>query len=145
MTITICASTTFYKDILAIEEELKTARHTVLVPEGVETMREQKSFDPDKHKLEFIKNKDFKLKKKLIDLHIAKITEGDAVLIINNEKKHIQGYIGGNVLMEMTIAYFLKKPIYLWNELSADHPFLDEVCGMMPIVIHHDISQIHSL
>lgn len=145
MTITICSSTTFYKDVLAVEQRLMQAGYTVLVPEGVEIMKTQKNFDPDSHKASYLKKKDYKLKQKLIDLHIEKIKKADAVLIVNNEKKGIQGYIGGNVLIEMAVAYVLKKQIYLWNDISDTHPFADEIYGLHPRMLQADISRISSI
>lgn len=63
--------------------------------------------------------------------HFSKIEESDAVLIVNPEKRGIAGYIGGNSLMEMALAFYLKKPIYL-TEMRSDVSYAEEVGGMLP-------------
>lgn len=78
----------------------------------------------------------------MIDDHFEKIKMSEAILVVNNEKNGIEGYIGGNVLMEMTCAYILKKPIFLWEDVNGDLGFEEEIRGMNPILIGRDLSKI---
>lgn len=59
----------------------------------------------------------------------------------NYDKNDIPGYIGGNTLMEMGVAFFLRKPIYLLKHVPM-LPYREEVIGMKPIVIEHDLSRL---
>ncbi len=68
--------------------------------------------------------------------HFNEVVKGDAILVINNEKHGINNYIGGNVLMEMALAFHLDKPIYILNELPDESSFLEEIIGMNPTVLH---------
>jgi hypothetical protein len=77
-----------------------------------------------------------------MDKHFAKIQEGDAILVINNEKNGIKGYIGGNVLMEITIAYFLKKPIYILNQLDEALSIKEEIYGINPVFLKGDLNKL---
>ncbi|MDX1766318.1 MAG: hypothetical protein R3313_05200, partial [Candidatus Saccharimonadales bacterium] len=52
------------------------------------------------------------------------------ILVVNDEKRGIQGYIGGNVMVEMAVAYYLKKPIYILNDVPKDNPVYEEVHGL---------------
>lgn len=61
---------------------------------------------------------------------------------MNNEKNGVLGYIGGNVLMEMTIAFHFKKPIFIVNDISEDLPLKEEVYGMQPVFLNGDLSKI---
>lgn len=74
--------------------------------------------------------------------HFKKVLEADAILVVNNEKNGIPGYIGGNALMEMTLAYHYKKPIFLWNDITSQLSIEEEIRGLNPIVIHQDLMKI---
>ena len=61
------------------------------------------------------------------------------------EKHGVQNYIGGNVLMEMSLAFWLKKPIYILNELPEESAFEEEIKGMEPVLLHGDVSVLPKL
>ncbi len=68
--------------------------------------------------------------------------EADAILVTNFEKNGLPGYIGGNVLMEMVLAFHYKKPIFIYNNISDDLNFKEEVYALNPIFLDHDLSII---
>lgn len=73
--------------------------------------------------------------------HFVKITWSDAILIPNYEKNGIPGYIGPNTLMEMGLALFLNRKIYLLNPI----PTIDskeEILGINPIILNGDLAKI---
>ena len=74
--------------------------------------------------------------------HYKHILESDAVLIVNGEKRGIQNYIGGNVLMEMGQAYVNNKKIFLLYDLPKDSAYIDEIESMDPICLMGDLSNI---
>src|SRR5258708_642336 len=111
--ITICSSASFYKDVLAIEQELKQLGYSVKIPKTANVMKKTGNFTVSDYKTWYTDRNDYKKKKALMDGHFKKVMEADAILVVNNEKNGILGYIGGNGLMEMTIAYHYKKPIFL--------------------------------
>lgn len=63
--------------------------------------------------------------------HFGKVEWSDAVVIVNPEKKGVAGYIGGNTLMEMALAFHLGKPIYLTHNVP-DLSYTEEILGMLP-------------
>jgi hypothetical protein len=65
-------------------------------------------------------------------------------LILNYEKNGVANYIGGNTLMEMGLACWLNKPIYLMNPVPADLSYSEEIRGMRPIVIDSDLSLLNN-
>ena len=75
--------------------------------------------------------------------HYNNIMQGDAVLIVNEEKKGIAGYIGGNTFLEMGFAYIARKPIFVLNDIP-DMIYIDEIRAMQPIVINGDFDQLLS-
>lgn len=82
------------------------------------------------------------LKQGFIREHFAKIDEAEAILIINNDKKGIEGYIGGNTLMEMTYAFAQGLDIFTLNPLPTDIPYAHEINAMMPIVLDGNVNNL---
>jgi hypothetical protein len=77
--------------------------------------------------------------------HFIEVERSDAVLVLNYEKHGTPNYIGGNVLMEMALAFFLKKPIFIFNEIPESSSFMEELLGLNPVVLHGRVEdlQIH--
>lgn len=141
-TIAICTSASFYKECLDIAKELKRLGFKVKIPKTALTMKRKNNFNVEDYKTWFKNNDDYKLKKDLMKLHFKKIIESDAILVLNNEKKGTKGYIGGNTLMEATIAFHYKKPIFILNEISDDSNIKEEILGMQPVFIKGDLRKI---
>ena len=85
---------------------------------------------------------DYKKKTVLMQGHFKKVLKGDAILVLNLEKKGVKGYIGGNALMEMTLAFHYKKPIYILKNISKDLSIAEEIFGLNPIVIQGNLKKI---
>ena len=140
--ITICSSLSFYKDCLEIEKQLKKLGFKVKMPKTAHIMQRKNDFNVDHYKTWFKNAGDYKKKTQLMDGHFKKVVESDAILVVNQEKKGIKGYVGGNVLMEMTLAHHYKKPIYLLNSIDSNSPFEEEIYGLNSIFINQDLSKI---
>lgn len=82
---------------------------------------------------------DYSKKTMLMKKHFEKVTKADAILVTNFTKKRLRGYIGGNVLMEMTLAFYLKKPIFLFNDIDPKLQIKEEVYGLQPIILHEKL------
>ena len=74
--------------------------------------------------------------------HFKKVLAADAILVVNYEKNGVSGYIGGNGLMEMMLAFLHKKPIFVYNSISDELNIAEEVYGLNPIFINQDLSMI---
>ncbi len=116
--------------------------YEVLVPNSALKMQQTGNYNVENAK-PWLKNPDdFSTKKQLMDGHFKKITEADAILVINDEKRGLPGYIGANVLMEITLAYYLNKTIFVLHDVSPENPVYEEVMGIGVISLHGDISNI---
>jgi hypothetical protein len=142
MVITICASVSFYRQAIAIQERLQQNGFTVLMPQTAEKMKQSGDFDVSHYKTWFADAGDYGKKAELIRAHFEKVARGDAVLVLNYEKHGVANYIGGNVLMEMALAFWLRKPIFILNEIPEESTFEEEIKGMMPVVLHGDIDAL---
>lgn len=133
MKIVICASMSAIKKIIEIQEELKKLEHEVVVPENLERHL-AKTFSASESTIE-------KVKDDLIRKYFEKIKNSDAVLIINEDKKGIANYIGGNTFLEMGFAHVLDKKIFLLNPIP-EVAYRDEIIAMQPIVVNCDLNII---
>ncbi len=73
--------------------------------------------------------------------HFVKIRWSDAILVPNFEKNGIPGYIGPNTLMEMGLALFLNKKIFLLNPIP-DIESREEILGINPIILNGNLELI---
>lgn len=142
-TITICSSANFYRQAVDIQEKLQKEGFTVIVPQTAEKMKQSGDFDVSHYKTWYADEGDYHKKAKLMRDHFDEVAKGDAILVLNYEKHGKQNYIGPNVLMEMSLAFYLKKPIYILNDLPDDTPFEEEIKGMTPVILSGDLSKIN--
>src|SRR3989344_7364145 len=137
-TIAICASISFYKEVVDVKNELMKFGFDVLMPHLAEIMEKENNFDKEYYFQKKYRPDPIKSKSEAVMRHFKKIKKSDAILVINNEKHGIHGYIGGNVLMEMGIAFYLGKPIYVMNPYDENKSTKDEIEGIGSIVIDRD-------
>ena len=137
-TITICSSANFYRQAVKLQEELNKLDLNVIVPAMATKMKESGDFEVSHYKTWFNDANDYHKKAQLMRNHFAEVEKADAILVLNYEKRGIQNYIGGNVLMEMSLAFWLNKPIFILNEIPEESAFEEEIKGMEPIVLHGD-------
>lgn len=138
MKVTLCGSLSFREKILAVKTVLVQQGHEVLLPHSIEVGFNKESWQDLKNDGE---EKFYSLKSNRIKKHFDKIEISDAVIIINEEKSGVQGYIGGNTLMEMAIAFYLHKKIYILNAVP-ESPYREEILGMQPIILNGSLSLI---
>lgn len=127
---------------MRIEKELKQLGFSVKIPKTARVMQKTGNFNIASYKTWYKNKLDYKKKKALMDRHFKKVMEADAILVVNNEKNGMQGYIGGNVLMEIVLAYHYKKPVYILNPIAEDFPIKEEIYGLFPIFLNGDLTKI---
>jgi hypothetical protein len=109
MTIAVCCSANFYAQANQIADKLNDSGHKVFLPSTAEIMRKNGDYDVSHYKTWFDNEKDYSKKASLMRAHFDKIEASDAILVINYEKHGEANYIGGNVLMEMALAFHLNN------------------------------------
>ncbi len=135
----LAASMNFYEELVSIESKLLSLGFEVEIPVSAKLMKEKNDFA-----VEHFKGKTTSEQKgKYIKENFNNISSSNALLVINNEKNNIQGYIGPNVLMEIGLAFHLHKTIYIWNQYPLDASYKDEMLALGVIVISRDLSKIH--
>lgn len=140
--ITICSSANFYRQVVDLQQQLIDQGYEVIIPHNARVMAQSGDFDVSHYKTWFDDAKDYDKKAALMRGHFDEVAKGDAILVVNNEKHGVANYIGGNVLMEMSLAFYLKKPIYILNQIPEESAFLEEILGMQPIVLGGDLTKL---
>lgn len=150
MKITICGSIGFYKEMESARDELVGQGHEVKIPELNYEVPEEMGDGKKIYFDEYIEKHGgmdafpldhgvWKMKGEAIYGHFGKIDWCDAVLVVNHEKRGIQGYIGGNTLIEVGVAFYLKKKIYILNPVSTELSWRQEIMGMSPTMLDGDL------
>ena len=105
-------------------------------------MEKSNDYKVEKYKTWFDNPEDYKIKSYLTKTHFKEIEKGDIVLTLNYKKNGKDGYIGGAVLCEMALGFYLKKPIYILNPIDETSSFKEEIFEMLPKIIHGNLSKI---
>lgn len=137
MKVAICGSMQFHTQMRDVRKALESKGHTVVVPKGIELMDASGYKVPDvveekiQHKIEY----DF------IHEHFRKIEKSDAIFVLNYDKMGIINYIGGNTFLEMGLAFWLGKIIYLLKPIP-DMDYKTEMHAMQPTIVDGDLTKI---
>lgn len=136
----------FQEEAVSLKEKLEKIGHEIKIwPLKVENERGQLIPVKEYYRIRQAASNDEKWvwdrKAEAILEHFDKITWSDAILVANYDKNNIKSYIGGNTLMEMGLAFFLKKKIYLLNQVPKV-PYKEEILGVKPIILDGDLTKI---
>lgn len=142
LNLAICSSASFYTEVIAFSNELEELGMNVILPKTAAKMKSE-GRENDEAKTDWSKAPaGYRGKAELIREHFDEIAKSDAILVMNYEKHGKPNYIGPNVLMEMGVAFYLKKSIYVLNGQPEDSPLIDEILGVEPVFLNGDISLI---
>ena len=147
MKITICGSNFFYQEMLDIKKQLEHLGHQVKLPPS-EVRDANGKMIPVKeiYAIRKAETSDagwiWDSKAESMHVHFQKVEWSDAIIVLNYDKNNIQNYIGGNTLMEMGVAFYLNKKIFLLNGIP-DISYKEEIIGMKPVIINKDLTKIN--
>lgn len=155
MKITICGSISFYKEMEEARDKLTKLGHKVKIPELALEVPQEFGGGKKVYFGQYIENnggidafhpshKIWDLKEGAINDHYAKIDWADAILVVNHEKRAIPGYIGGNTLIEIGVAFYQKKPIFILNPVSSELSYKQEIMGMKPVFCNGNLAIINT-
>jgi hypothetical protein len=104
MKIAICGSMYFSKEMLDTKSRLEKMGHIVSVPSDIHDCVKNPELSMDMEHC---------LRTNVQEECFDSVANSDAILVLNYDKKGIEGYIGGATLMEIGIAQHFKKKIFL--------------------------------
>ena len=127
----------FAKEMLETKTMLEALSHEVSVPYDTDdhlkdpTLRD----DPERDRKHSI---DIDIYRKCFDI----LANNDGVLVLNIDQRGVAGYIGAAVLMEIGLAYYLHKKIFLLNPVSPKERYVEDVAILGAIVLDGDLTKI---
>ena len=135
MKITIVSSMAFAKEIIEVKNYLEKKLHSVWFPPNTYSCLED---------MENSTSLDFCIKNNLLAKCFERIEKHDAILVLNYEKNWIKGYVWWASLMEIWIAYYLKKKIFVLNELPSENElkYVWEIYQSKPIILSENLDLI---
>ncbi len=134
--VTLCGSTKFFDKMVSTKEELEKKGFIV----EMMTRFLDKQEDDDVYK--DYSNKVWDIKKNAILAHFRLIKWADAILVVNEEKNGIAGYVGGNVLMEIGFALWYNKKIFYLYETPKEVSYREELFGVKPTILGGDLNKL---
>lgn len=130
---------TFAQEMMDIKSQLDALGHEATIPHETEShiTDEGKADDPESHVQWGIEND-------IMRQNFDRIAEEDAVFVVNLPKNGMDGYIGVSTLLEMGIALYLRKKIFLLHAVPpiAEARWAHEVALMHPLVIEGELKKI---
>lgn len=127
----------FADKMFEIQETLIKLGHTTILSPGINFFIE----NPDA-KMNFEQELQFCKETGIMKNFFDEIATNEAVVFLNYDKKWIAGYIGASVLMEIGIAYYLGKKIFLTNPIDQSQWYALEVLLTSPIILDWNLSKI---
>jgi len=139
MKIMILGSMTFAKEMLAIEQQLNELGLEAIAPFDAKEHAEDDALVDD-----FARNMEYCIRDDVIRKGFQQVADADAVLVLNYPKNGTEGYIGTSALMELGIAHWLGKKIFLLHNIPAPEQcrWAHEVQIMQPIILEGDFTRI---
>src|SRR5690348_2241259 len=134
-TIFLCASMSCYKELVEIEGRLEKEGFTVKIPVSAQVMKKRNDFEVSHFKDVHTHGE----KSEFIHKNFEEITTSNSILVVNGEKHGIKGYIGTNVLMEIAIAFYFRKKIYIWNPIDENASYKEELLAFGVEFINGDL------
>ncbi len=137
--IAICGSMAFAKEMLLTKKKLEKMGHTVTIPRDARIhVGDPKLVDDLARNLKHARERD-------LMMHSFKlVAKSDAILVLNHPRKGIKGYIGISALMEIGLAHYLKKKIFLLFDVPHHDiaRFAHEIRLINPTILHGDLAKI---
>ena len=128
MKILIHASLDFKQAMIDAQKYIESnSMHKVVIPE-LTRYQDIRDVQGDDETFTNIKNR-------LTKENFKNVESSDILLILNYSHRGIKNYIGGNSFMEMVVASFLNKPIYLLNDIPENMTFNEEIKALYPMVV----------
>lgn len=135
----ICGSMTFAKEMLKAKQKLEEMGHKVNVPLDTEShIKNPKLIDDLESNYKHAQETN--IMKECFDF----VAKSDAILVINHNKNGIKGYVGTSSLMEIGIAYYFRKKIFLLNKIPKpkEARWAHELEIIQPIILNGDLKRI---
>ncbi len=120
--------------MLELQKRLEAAGHEVFIPMPIEGL----DYFQDNGEKRIEAKRTFGL----IGVHMNKVEKSDAILVANYTKGEIENYIGANTFLEIGLAHYRNKKIFMFNPLPDQKYIHEELVSFNGIILHGDVSKI---
>lgn len=127
--------------IILVHASLDKKSEMINAKEVIERFGKHKVILPELNRYQHIRDEEgndelfTQIKNRLTNDNIRNVEATDALLILNYTHRGITNYVGGNSFLEMVIAYYLHKPIFLLNDIPEGMAYTEEIKALYPMVI----------
>ena len=127
--------------IILVHASLDKKKEMVNAKEIIERFGKHKVILPELTRYQHIRDVEgndelfTQIKNRLTNDNIHNVEVADALLILNYTHRGITNYVGGNSFLEMVVAYYLRKPIFLLNDIPESMAYTEEIKALYPKVI----------
>lgn len=139
MKIMICGSMTFAKEMINVKRKLEDLGYSAFVPSDIEShVKEPALIDNLEVNYRHVIEED------VLRNCFSLIAKSDSILVLNYPKNKINGYVGTSSLMEIGLAYYLRKKIFILNPVPKprDARWAHELKIIQPVIINGDLKLI---
>lgn len=133
MKIFLICSKSFYDKVLNYKRQLEEMGHECFLPNCFDAPQTESLYRGTKEHAEW--------KAKMFKHSEETISNMDAVLVLNFDKKGQKNYIGGATFLEVYDAFRLNKKIFFINPLP-EGILHDELIGFSPKIINGNLKEI---
>lgn len=137
----IIGSMTFSKEMLQTKKELEELGYEADIPFDVEHhVNDEGAIDDLEKNLQYCVEND------VIWKGLEQVANADAVLVLNLPKNGISGYIGTSAFMEMGVAHWLRKKIFLLHDVPDhnEYRWAHEAKIMHTKILNGDLTKINT-
>jgi nucleoside 2-deoxyribosyltransferase len=137
MKIMIVGSMCFAKEMVETKKLLETLAHQVALPCDTDDHLKDPTLRDDPER-----DRKHSIEKDVYQKCFEILASNDAILALNKEQRGIEGYIGAATLMEIGLAYYLKKRIFLLNPVSSKERYAEDITILGVTILRGDLTKI---
>lgn len=139
MKIFLSGSMKFAREMTETRDKLRVLGHDAVIPFGTEHHLKDAEFVDNLED-----NMAWCIKHDVMRKCFEEVAGSDAILVLNYKRRGIDGNIGISALMEMGIAHYLRKKIFLLFPIPhfREHRWAHEVMIMQPVILNGDLKKI---
>lgn len=139
MKIMICGSMHFAREMMAAKKKLEKAGHTVFLPTDIDLHLNDPKFIDN-----FDLNYEHCLKNNVMWECFDLVAQSEAILVVNYPRNETPGYLGASSLMEIGLAYYLRKKIFLLypTPKPTQARWAHEIEIIQPVILNGDLGKI---
>lgn len=133
--ITICGSISNLQKIKTLKKQIENDyRYKIFSPDNADALLDES---------EVTKFEPIYRKSKALEVYLSFIKQSDAILVANFDKGVNKGYIGTGVFSEMSFAFALSKPIFIYQNIF-ESVYYEDIMAFNPIILNRNLSRLET-